>query len=681
MAQFKVGIDVGGTFTDLTAVEMETGNIVASCKVPSTPKDFVKGVIHVLKKSQIPPTDVDMIIHGTTIGTNSIIERTGAKTTLITTDGFRDVLLAQRGGREQIYDLDWQPQLPPIKRRDILTVRERIDYRGRVVTPLNEDDVRKIAEIVARNGGESIGICFINSFVNPAHEIQARDILQKELPDVPICISYELAPVMKEYERTNSTVINALLMPILTKYLDTLVTEIRSEGYKKEPLIIHSGGGVMTISATRLIPARTCISGPAAGVMGGLIYGKSAGFDNVITLDMGGTSTDVSLCNKGTMGITTEWNLAYDLPILIPAIDVLTIGAGGGSISWVDETGSLRNGPQSAGALPGPMCYGTGGTRPTNTDAQLVLGRLSTKKSLGGEVEISKDLAYNGIREKVAEPLGMKSVEEAAAGILKIAVFNMVNATRIVSVERGYDPTDFTLLAFGGGGPMFAVEIARGAMIPNVVVPMNAGVLSSWGGLTADIRHDFARSLSKVSRETTIDELNSTFQALDQTATNTLLEEGIPQDKITLEHYADLKYYDQSVSLTLRMPETLSDMEKDIVNAYVARQEMEFGYSMPLDFTDVEIVNLRVSGLGEIPVIEPVEMIKEKGSSEDALVDTRDVYFEGAFIKTPIYDRPKLKLEAKINGPAIIEEIIATTVIPPEASATVDKYGNIIIKV
>ncbi|MBW2205984.1 MAG: hydantoinase/oxoprolinase family protein [Deltaproteobacteria bacterium] len=681
MAQFKVGIDVGGTFTDLTAVEMETGNIVASCKVPSTPKDFVRGVIHVLKKSEIPPADVEMIIHGTTIGTNSIIERTGAKTTLITTDGFRDVLLAQRGGREQIYDLDWQPQLPPIKRRDILTVRERIDYRGRVVTPLNEDDVRRIAGIVGKNGGESIGICFINSFVNSEHEFRAREILEKELPDVPICISYELAPVMKEYERTNSTVINALLMPILTKYLDTLVAEIRSEGYKKEPLIIHSGGGVMTISATRLIPARTCISGPAAGVMGGLIYGKSAGFENVITLDMGGTSTDVSLCNKGTMGITTEWKLAYDLPILIPAIDVLTIGAGGGSISWVDETGSLRNGPQSAGAYPGPMCYGTGGTRPTNTDAQLVLGRLSTKQSLGGEVEISKDLAYNGIREKVAEPLGMKSVEEAAAGILKIAAFNMVNATRIVSVERGYDPTDFTLLAFGGGGPMFAVEIARGAMIPNVVVPMNAGVLSSWGGLTADIRHDFARSLSKVSRETTIEELNSAFQDLDQTATNTLLEEGIPKDRITLEHYADLKYYDQSVSLTLKMPETLTDMEKDIVDAYVARQEMEFGYSMPPGFTDVEVVNLRVSGLGEIPVIEPVEMIKEKGSAEDALVDTREVYFEGAFIKTPIYDRTKLKLEVKINGPAIIEEIIATTVVPPEASATVDKYGNIIIKV
>jgi N-methylhydantoinase A len=327
------------------------------------------------------------------------------------------------------------------------------------------------------------------------------------------------------------------------------------------------------------------------------------------------------------------------------------------------------------------MCYGTGGKRPTNTDAQLVLGRLSTKKALGGEVEISKDLAYDGIQKEIAKPLGMDSVEEAAAGILKIAVFNMVNATRIVSVERGYDPTDFSLLAFGGGGPMFAVEIARGAMIPNVIVPMNAGVLSSWGGLTADIRHDFARSLSKVSKETTIEELNSAFQALDQTATDTLLEEGIPRDKISLEHYADLKYYDQSVSLTLRMPDNLTDMQRDIVDAYVARQEKEFGYSMPTGFTDVEIVNLRVSGLGELPVIEPVEMIKEKGTAEEALADTRDVYFEGAFLKTPIYDRSQLKLDAKISGPAIIEEIIATTVIPPDASARVDKYGNIIITV
>ena len=681
MAQFKVGIDVGGTFTDLTAVEMETGKLVASCKVPSTPKDFVKGVINVLGKSEIPSSNVEMIIHGTTIGTNSIIERKGAKTILVTTNGFRDVLLAQRGGREQIYDLDWQPQLPTIKRRDIFTVRERVDYRGRVVTPLNEDDLKEIANLAKKKGVESIGVCFINSFVNPSHEIEARKILEKELQNVPVCISYELAPVMKEYERTNSTVINALLMPILTKYLDTLVEEIQSEGYRNEPLIIHSGGGVMTISATRLIPARTCISGPAAGVMGGLIYGKSAGFQNVITLDMGGTSTDISLCNEGEMGITTEWHLAYDLPILIPAIDVLTIGAGGGSISWVDETGRLRNGPQSAGASPGPMCYGTGGTAPTNTDAQLVLGRLSQKISLGGEVKIRKDLARKGIQEKIAEPLGMKSVEEAAAGMLKIAVFNMVNATRIVSVERGYDPTDFTLVAFGGGGPMFAVEIARGAMIPTVVVPMNAGVLSSWGGLTADIRHDFVRSLSKVSKETTVDELNSAYQDLDRIATDTLLEEGIPEDKITLEHYADLKYYDQSVSLTLRMAEKITNMEKDIVKAYVIRQEMEFGYSMPPGFTDVEIVNLRVSGLGEIPIIEPVEMIKEKGTTEEALIDTRDVYFEGEFLKTPTYDRSKLKLGAQLKGPAIIEEVNSTTVIPPEASAVVDKYGNIIIDV
>jgi N-methylhydantoinase A len=381
------------------------------------------------------------------------------------------------------------------------------------------------------------------------------------------------------------------------------------------------------------------------------------------------------------MGITTEWKLAYDLPILIPAIDVLTIGAGGGSIAWVDETGRLRNGPLSAGAFPGPMCYGMGGTEPTNTDAQLVLGRLSPKVSLGGEVTINQDLAYKGIQEKIAEALGMKSVEEAAAGMLKIAVFNMVNATRLVSVERGYDPTDFTLVAFGGGGPMCGVEIARGAMIPTVVVPMNAGVLSSWGGLTADIRHDFVRSFSKVTKDATTGELNSAYKELDQMAIDTLIEEGIPKNKIKLEHYADLKYYDQSVALTLSMPEKIRDMGKDIVAAYTKRQEMEFGYSMPPGYTDVEIVNLRVSALGQIPTAKPVELIKEKGTTEEALIETRDVYFEGRFLKTPIYDRSRLKLGAKINGPAIVEETNATTVIPPDASAVMDSYGNIIIKV
>lgn len=681
MARYKVGIDVGGTFTDLAAVNMDSGELIASVKVPSTPGNFVKGLINALRKSGISPSDVELIIHGTTIGTNSIVERKGAKTTLVTTHGFRDVLIAQRGGREEIYNLDWEPQLSTIRRRDIYTVRERMDYRGIELTPLNEDDVKEVARIAKERGIESIGICFINSFVNPAHEYQAKEILEKELPGMPICISYELAPVMKEYERTNSTVINALLMPILTKYLDTLVADVRSEGYKTEPLIIHSGGGVMTVSATRLIPARTCISGPAAGVMGGLLYGKASGFQNVITLDMGGTSCDISLCRDGKMGITAKWSLAYDLPILIPAIDVLTIGAGGGSVSWVDEAGRLRNGPRSAGAYPGPVCYDTGGTEPTNTDTQLVLHRLNPKTFLGGEVTLREDLAYEAIKEKVAKTLGMKSVEEAAAGIIEIAIFNMVNATRIVSVERGYDPTDFTLVAFGGAGPLFAVEIARGSMIPTVVVPINAGILSSWGALTAEVRHDFVRSFSKIAGETSVDELNSVYKDLDKITTDTLLKEGITEDKITLEHYADLKYYDQSVALTLSMPKQITNIKKDIVDAYVERQEIEFGYSMPPGFTDVEIVNLRVSGWGKIPVAKPMEVLKEKGVAREALVETRDVYFEGSFMKTAIYDRLKLKLDAKVDGPAIIEEVYSTTVIPPKASAVVDKYGSIIIKV
>jgi N-methylhydantoinase A len=396
---------------------------------------------------------------------------------------------------------------------------------------------------------------------------------------------------------------------------------------------------------------------------------------------MGGTSTDISLCNKGKMGITTEWSLSYDLPILIPAIDVLTIGAGGGSISWIDETGRLRNGPQSAGASPGPMCYGKGGTQPTNTDAQLVLRRLNPKTFLGGEMQIREDLAYQGIKAKIAEPLGMKSVEKAAEGILKIAIFNMVNATRIVSVERGYDPTDFTLVAFGGGGPMFGVEIARGAMIPTVVIPRNAGVLSSWGGLTAEIRHDFARSLSKTTKEVGIEGLNRIYEELDRIATETLLKEGIPGGKITLEHYADLKYYDQSVALTLSMPKRIRSTEKEVVEAYVKRHEAEFGYSMPTGFVEVEVVNLRVSALGKIPVVKPVEILKKKGTAREAFIGKRDVYFEEGLIKTSIYDRARLRREAKIKGPAIVEESNSTTVIPPGATGEVDAYGSIVIRV
>lgn len=681
MAKYKIGIDVGGTFTDLTAVDMESGELVAALKVPSTPANFVEGLMNSLAKSECAPADTELIIHGTTIGTNSIIERTGARTLLVTTHGFRDVLLAQRGGREQIYDLDWEPQLPPIRRRDIVTVRERIGYDGKELVPLNKDDVNEIAALAKERGIESVGICFINSFMNPAHEIEAREILQEKLTDVPICISYELAPVMKEYERTNSTVINALLMPIMTKYLDALVERIDGAGYKNEPLIIHSGGGVMTVSATRLIPARTCLSGPAAGVMGGLLAGTTAGYDNIITLDMGGTSTDVSLCHGGKMAITPEWSLAYDLPILIPAVDVVTIGAGGGSIAWIDETGRLRNGPRSAGASPGPMCYDQGGTNPTNSDAQLVLHRLNPETILGGTVRMREDLARDGIKRKIAEPLGMKSVEEAAAGILEIAVFNMVNAVRMVGVERGYDPTEFALLAFGGGGPLFGAEIARAAMIPTVIVPTNAGVLSAWGGLTADIKHDFAKAFSRTASEIDVDELNTAFSELDKKAIETLKTEGVKEDAIQLVHYADLKYFDQSVALTLEMPQVITDVEKDIVQPYEERQRQEFGYSMPPGYTEVELVNIRVAGVGKIPVVRPSVLITEKGTAEEALVGTRDVYFKGDWTKTNIYDRTKLKLGAEVVGPAIIEEVNSTTVIPPDTSAVVDSYGNIIITV
>ena len=681
MARCKVGIDVGGTFTDLTAVDMNTGEIIASSKVPSTPPDFVEGFMNALKKSGLLPSDIEMIVHGTTIGTNSIVERRGSKTILITTHGFRDVLLAQRGGREEIYNLNWEPQWPPIRRRDIYTVRERMDYRGKELTPLDEDSVKNIAGVARELGIESIGICFINSFVNPAHEIRAREILQKELRGVPICISYELAPVMKEYERTNSTVINALLMPVMTKYIDGLLVEIKSKGYKCEPLIIHSGGGVMTLNATRLIPARTCISGPAGGVMGGLLYGKCAGFENIITLDMGGTSTDVSLCPNGKMGIVSEWKLAYDLPVLIPAIDLLTIGAGGGSIAWIDETRRLRSGPRSAGARPGPMCYDTGGTEPTTTDAQLVLRRLNPKTFCGGELIVKEELSYQGIKEKIAGPLGIKSVEEAAAGIFEIAVGNMVNAVRIVSVERGYDPTDFSLVAFGGAGASCAVEIARGAMIPKVVIPPIASFLCAWGALVAQLRHDFVRSFSKTVSETNIDEINMAFRKLDKMAIDALRKDNVTDDNITIEHYADLKYYDQSVTLTLDMPQEVTNIDEEIVVAYVKRQEAEFGYSMPPGYTEVELVNLRVSGWGKIPLAKITEVIKGKGTAEEAMIGTRDVYFGGQFVKTTNYDRFKLKLGAKVSGPAILEEATTTTVIPPGATGEADKYGNIIIDV
>ncbi|MFQ5912603.1 MAG: hydantoinase/oxoprolinase family protein, partial [Nitrospinota bacterium] len=479
MGRSHVGIDIGGTFTDLVVRDEGSGALSAH-KVPSRPQNFIEGVMEALAKSGLAAESIDLLKHGSTIATNAIIERRGARTGLLTTQGMRAVLEAARATRADIADLAWSPSPPLVPRRHILEATERIDYEGTSLTPLDEDSVKEAGRIFRRREMEAIAVVFLNSFMNPAHELRAKAILQEICPDAFVCCSYEVLPEMREFERTSTTVASAYLGPIVDRYLDELISRFREWGYQREVLVIHSAGGLMTCQAARRMPARICQSGPAGGVQGAILVGKAAGFDNLITLDMGGTSADLSLVHQGAPLLTNAYAVEFNIPISLPVVDVKAIGAGGGSIAWIDPAGILKSGPQSAGAQPGPACYGAGGAEPTNTDANLVLGRLNPGTFLGGEQTIRPDLARRVIETKVGKHFGM-SVEEAAEAILRVSNANMVNGIRLISVQRGYDPRDFLLVAFGGAGPLHAVDLARELNIPQVLIPPLPGVTSALG--------------------------------------------------------------------------------------------------------------------------------------------------------------------------------------------------------
>ena len=449
--QFAVAVDIGGTFTDLVAVGL-TGDELVLAKRPSVPDDVLRGVKAVL--ATLEGAAIGQFRHGTTLGTNAIIQRSGARTGLITTAGFRDVLLAARASRPDLYDSEWDPPPPLVPRSDIVTVTERMDYRGEVVTPLAEDDVRDVARALGERGVQAVAICFINSFINPAHERRALEIVREELPDLYSCASSAIVPEIREFERTSTTVVNAYLGPLLATYLHRLDEILSDHALQGGVLVTHSGGGLMSSDSASEAPARVCQSGPAAGVMGGLAVARRLGRENVITLDMGGTSADISVVVDGAPLLRSEWNAEFNIPITFPAVDVVTIGAGGGTIAWIDSTGTPHSGPQSAGADPGPACYQLGGEEPTNTDANVVLNRLRPEAFLGGdrEIALSADVARAAIQQRIALPLG-SSVTEAAAAVLRLSNASMINAVRLMTVERGLDPRDFSLVAFGWSRP------------------------------------------------------------------------------------------------------------------------------------------------------------------------------------------------------------------------------------
>jgi N-methylhydantoinase A len=682
LSRYIVAVDIGGTFSDLVSLDMETGDITTA-KVPSTPPTFIDGVINALDKAEVPSSEVTVFKHGSTIATNAIIQRKGARTALVTTEGFRDVLLAGRADRTDHFDLSSIESPPLVPRRDILTVRERVAADGGVVTDLDEGTLDRTIELLDRRGIEAVAVVFLNSFMNPEHEQRTLQAIGEALSDAYVCSSYDVLPELKEFERTSTTVANAYIGPIVDRYLSDLTGRLEQWGFRNQTFIIHSGGGVVSLEAARRLPARTCMSGPAGGAVGAAYIGELAGYPNVIGFDMGGTSCDLAVISDGSPEHHAGWKIEHKIPVQFPAIDVSTIGAGGGTIAWIDKVGTLRSGPGSAGAHPGPAAYGTGGTEPTNTDANLVLGRLNPASFIGGELTLDAELARDAIDTKIARPLDL-SIEEAAEGVLRVSNANMVDAARLISVERGRDPRDYALMAFGGAGPVHAAYCAAELNIPTVLVPRNPGLASAFGQLRVEIRDDYQRAILKKHSEVTPEALESIFGDMERQARETLVREGVGEEEITFERTLDLKYYPQTTYLNFPASDGSLGQEAidRAVEMFLARHEQEFGYSVSLEFTSVEFVNARLTATGPAPTGD-LKQTTETGTAEDAYIGSRQVHFAevGGWIDTRTYDRDRLKWEATVDGPAIVEQADSTTVVPPGAHVEVDGYENLVMDV
>jgi N-methylhydantoinase A len=669
MAAFRVAVDVGGTFTDVCVLD-EAGGEVRVGKVPST-ADPIDAVVAGVVGADVDLRDVVLFSHGTTVATNALITRNLPAAAMVTTRGFRDVLEIRRGTKPDLWDAYNDVAPPYIRRRDRFEVTERVDFAGEVVTPLDEEDARRAAAVLRRRGVQTVAVCFINAHANPAHELRMREILEEELPGVSVSTSAEVLPEIFEHERFSTTVANAVLSPLVSGYVGRLHDRLAERGYAGDVLLLHSGGGVMTPKLAQQYAVRLAASGIAAGAIASRHIATLCGYPNAIGLDMGGTSTDVSLVYEGEERVTKEWFVEYGYPICFPSIEVLTIGAGGGSFAWIDEAGSLRNGPQSAGATPGPACYGRGNDRPTNTDANLVLGRLGSALA-GGAMTLDAAAAAKAVEEHVAAPLGLGLVE-AAAAVLEVANANMADAVRLISIRRGYDPREFCLVAFGGAGPLHGAALAEELAIPTVLVPPNPGITSALGCLLVDVRHDLSSMFLAHVADVDRDALEAELQKLEAEGRERLAAEGVPDEQMSIQRFTDMRYLGQWRSLTVPVsaPVDLADAEARF------HADHERAYNYRRDGSPVEIYRLSVRAVGVTP--KPELRRHEANGAGTAASGSRRVHFDasGGAVETPVYLREEVPAGARLEGPAVIEQLDSTTLVPPGWRVEVDEWLNI----
>lgn len=679
--KWMVGTDVGGTFTDIIGINMETGEQKIG-KVSTTPPTYYDGIINGLKKADLSGETTRSFRHGATISTNAVEERKGVKTALITTEGFRDVLGGGRAERISAFELDWDPPDIIIPRRNVLTVKERVSPWGEVVTPLNEEDVITAARKCRKRGIESIAVVYMDSFMHPEHEIRTREILQKELPDVDVTISWDVRPEMLEFERTTTTVLNAYVAPIMKKYMAGLKGLLKDDWKFDGPVLITTGsGGLVGIEEAIKLPAVTFHSSPVAGAIGFAGYcGSLAGFENVIAFETGGTTNNVSMIYQGSPAMTREWKILWNVPCCLPSVDTIYMGAGGGSIGWVDKGGILQVGPQSQGAVPGPACYGAGGEEATNTDTQIVLGRIDPDYFLGGEMTVYPDLSLKALKENIGDKYGW-SGEEAAANMYMVAMTNLMLGIRMQTVSRGWDPRDFAIVPYGGGGGLYACDIAREVGLSHVIVPPLPGYASAFGALRVDVRHEFVQPLFTLESQLDYDKLNRELDQLVQRAVETLRKEEIADKDMVIQRLADVKYWSQSTHFSVDIPEGRVKDLKAITAGFLTAMKSKYGYTLPEGYVETELVNLRVIARGLVPKPE-IKEVTRGGNLKDALKKPRKVWFKDVdFVDTDIYERSQIPIGATFNGPAIVEQPDTTTVIPPRSSCKVDSYDNIIITV
>ena len=668
MSTYRVSMDIGGTFTDFVVVD-ESEERTFSGKVSSTPANPAEGVLEGLRQFVPRPREIGFIVHGTTVGLNAFLERKGTRVLLLMTHGVRDAYSIARHDRKELYALQYRKPERLVPRRDVLEVVERLRWDGSVDRQLDEESLRPIVERVRADGVEAVAVCLLHSYVNPEHELRVREVLQRECPGVSVTLSHEIAREWREYERASSGVLNAYIAPKVERYLSSLEGELGEMGIDPTLHVMQSNGGITTARKAREQPIQTLLSGPVGGTIGGAALSRTTNRPNLLCVDMGGTSFDMSLIVDGSPSISTETELE-GLPVLMPLVDIHTIGAGGGSVAWL-EAGGLRVGPHSAGAVPGPACYGRGGTQPTVTDANLFLGRLDPEYFLAGAMTLDESAAQRALRS-IGSQLDLDDTG-FAEGVLAIVNATMADAMRTITVKQGIDPRDYSLVAFGGAGPMHAVALAEELDIAEVIVPWSPGTFSAWGMLQTDMRHDLAKTYYQPLAGLDAEQVLDVYRGLEEEGRELLVGEHVAGEDMYFARSADMRYVGQEYSVNVPVGSEISLAEIDA--AFHEAHRVRYGHSTP--GAPVEFVNLRLATLGRITT--GAVPYHPPSGDEDPSLGVRGVVFAGETHETRVLHRPKIAAGIRHDGPVIVEEDSSTTFVPPDYGIEVDATGNLLI--